>query len=142
MAYSNLTGEADQTYAEAANATEDATLKETAKFEEILAESFFEGLSWFNSTLAPVLDTHIRGASTVEIGVRKTRLNIRECEDLEKGLERVFGSGAKIVESKILKILNSKLRVSREIEPNFNFSDEVKKARKEYKSKRLVQNVH
>jgi hypothetical protein len=136
MVCSNLTSDLDQTYAKATDETKDATFRETDEFEEILAEAVYEGLSWVSSIVAPALETCVQGATTVEIGLRKTRLNTRDCDALEKGLERVFGFGAKVVESRILKVLHSKLGVSKEIEPRFKFSDEVKAARKLYKPKR------
>jgi hypothetical protein len=136
MGYSNLTSELNQTYAKTTNDTEDANIGEMDGFEEILAEAVYEGLAWVNSIVAPALDTCIQGATTVEIGLRKTRLNMRDCEALEKGLERVFGFGAKVIESRILKVLHSKLGLSKEIKSDFKFFDEVKKARELYKSKR------
>lgn len=136
-----MTSELDRPYAKATIETKDAALRETDDFGKILAEAVYEGLSWINSIVAPALDTCIQGATTVEIGLRKTRLNVRDCEALEKGLERVFGFGAKVVESKILKILHSKLGVNKDVELGFRFSNEVKTARNLYKSKRRVRSL-
>lgn len=137
-----MTSELDQTYAKATDKTGDADPAETGDFEEILAEAVYEGLSWVSGLLAPTLDAYIRGATTVEIGMRKTKLNVSDCETLEKGLQKVFGFGAKVVESRILKILNSKLGVSKKIDPSFRFSDEVKASKRLYKSKQSVRNTH
>lgn len=132
-----MTSELDQVCPKTTHETEDADLRETDKFEESLAEAVYEGLSWVNGIVAPVLDTCLRGATTEEVGLRKTRLNMRDCEILEESLERVFGFGAKVVETRILQVLHSKLGVSKEIEPSFKFSAEVRKARKLYRSKQV-----
>jgi len=107
----------------------------TEEFEETLAEAVYEGLSWVSNIVAPTLDLCIQGSTTVEIGLRRTRLNMDDCEYFEKGLEKVFGFGAKLIEHKILGILQSKLGVTREIEQSFKFSDEVKMTKKLYESK-------
>jgi hypothetical protein len=135
MVYPNLASESDQTYAKATHETEDVNLRETDDFEEILAEAVYEGLSLVSCLVAPALDTYIQGATTVEIGVRKNRLNTHDCEALQNGLDTVFGFGAKVVEYNILKILHSKLGVSKKIEQSFEFSNEVKSAKELYKSR-------
>ena len=136
-----MASELDQTYAKATREPNGETLKETEEFEETLAEAVYEGLSWVSNMVAPVLDICVQGATTVEIGLRKTRLSMDDCEEFEKGLERVFGFGAKIIECRILKTLHTKLGVNKEIEQSFKFSDEVKTARKLFKSKRCAGNA-
>ena len=92
----------------------------------------YEGLSWVSSVVASVIDMYIQTAShkmptqDVEIGLRKERLSIQDCENPEKGLEKAFGFGAKVVELRILKILHSKLGVNKKIEAGFIFRDEVR----------------
>lgn len=134
--HSELANELSQTCEKAIDEPKEATLGETDEFEEILAEAVYEGLSWVSSILAATLDAYIQGATTIEIGLRKARLNMRDCQNLEKNLERVLGFGAKVVEFRILQVLNTKLGVSDEITSGFKFSDEVEKARKLYISKR------
>lgn len=130
-----LANELGQTCEKVTDGTIDATLRETDEFEEILAEAVYEGLTWVSSILAAAFDEYIQGATAIEIGMRKARLNVRDCRNLEKSLERVLGFGAKVVEFKILQVLNTKLGVSEEITLDFKFSDEVDKARKLYGSK-------
>jgi len=130
-----LTSKSDHIYPELEPETEDTLTEETDRFEEFLAEAVYDCLSWVSSLLAPALDIYIQGATTVEIGSRKSRMNIRDCETFEKGLERVFGSGAKVIECKILKTLYSKLEINEQIELGFRFSDEVKTARRLYEIK-------
>jgi hypothetical protein len=141
MVYSKMASELDQGYAKATRELDDDSLKEVEEFEEALAEAVYDELSLISNIVASALDICIQKATSVEIGLRKTRLNVNECEDLEKGLEKVFGFGAKVIECRILKALNTKIGVSQEIKQNFKFSDEVKTARKLYKSKRCAGNI-
>lgn len=136
-----MTSELDRTYANVTQEPDDVTLKETEEFEKTLAEAVYEGLCWVSNTVAPVLDMCIQGATAVEIGLRKSRLNMDDCEEFEKGLEKVFGFGAKVIECRILEALHTKLRVSKEIKQGFKFSDEVRAARKLYKVKRCAGNL-
>lgn len=141
MVHQELEAELNETCAEPTAKTEDLSLRETEDFEENLAEAVYEGLSWVSNVVAPTLDMYLHDALTVETGLRKTRLSIEDCENLEKGLERTFGFGAKVVESKILKILHSKLGVSKAIDANFKFSDEVRTAKELHSSKLHAQNM-
>jgi hypothetical protein len=115
--------------------------KETEDFEENLAEAVYEGLSWVGGVVASTLDMYLQDASTPETGLRKTRFSIKDCENLEKSLEKTFGFGAKLVETKILKILHSKLGLTRTIETNFRFSEEVMAARELHSSKLRTKNI-
>lgn len=129
MVFQGLANELDETYEEPAPRTEGISLRQTEDFEENLAEAVYEGLSWVSSVVASILDMYVQDALTVETGLRKTKLSIQDCEYLEKGLEKAFGFGAKVVESKILKILHSKLGISKTIEADFKFTDELRMAR-------------
>jgi len=130
-----MTSQLNHAYTEPTQKAENLSLKETEDFEENLAEAVYEGLSWVGGVVASTLDMYLQDALTVETGLRKTRFNIKDCENLEKGLEKTFGFGAKLVETKILRILHSKLGVTRAIESNFKFSDEVRTARELHNSK-------
>jgi hypothetical protein len=141
MVHQELASELNETYAEPAPKTEGSSLREAEAFEENLAEAVYEGLSWVSSIVASTLDMYVQDALTVETGLRKAKLSIRDCENLEKGLEKAFGFGAKVVESKILKILHSKLGVSKAIEANFKFSNEVRIARELHSSRLHSQNI-
>ena len=132
-----MSSKLDEACAEATQA-----FKEIAEFEEILAEAVYEELSLISRMVAPAIDICVQKATNVEIGLRKTRLDINDCEELEKGLEKVFGFGGKVIECRILKSLNTKIGVSQEIKQNFKFSDEVKTARKLYISKRCARDIH
>ncbi len=136
-----MTNQLNHTYTEPTLDAKNLSLKETEDFEENLAEAVYEGLSWIGSVIASTLDMHLQDALTLETGLRKTRLSIKDCENLEKSLEKTFGFGAKLVENKILRILHSKLGVTRAIEANFKFSDEVRTARELHSSRLHAQNV-
>jgi hypothetical protein len=119
----------------------DPNLRETEYFEESLAEAVYDGLSWVSSVVASTLNMYVQGAQTVETGLRKGKLGVDDCESLEKGLEKAFGFGAKVVECKILRILHSKLEVSREITTDFKFAEEVRIARELYRTRPHAQNI-
>ena len=136
-----MTNQPNHTYTEPTLEAQNLSLKVTEDFEENLAEAVYEGLSWVGSVVASTLDMYLQDALTLETGLRKTRLSIKDCENLEKGLEKTFGFGAKLVESKILRILHSKLGVTRAIEANFKFSDEVRTARELHSSRLHAQNA-
>lgn len=131
----------NETCTEPTQKPENLSPRETQDFEENLAEAVYEGLTWVGGVVASTLDMYLQDALTVETGLRKTRLSIQDCENLEKGLEKTFGFGAKLVENKILRILHSKLGVSRAIEANFKFSDEVRTARELHNSRLHTQNM-
>jgi len=141
MVYSEMASELDQDYAKARQELNDESLEEVEEFEEALAEAVYDELSLISNMVASALNICIQKATSVEIGLRKTRLNMNDCEDLEKGFEKVFGFGAKVVECRILKALNAKLGVTNEIKQNFKFSEEVKAVRKLYKTKRCAGNL-
>jgi hypothetical protein len=136
-----MASQLNQTHTEPTPKAQNLNLRETEDFEENLAEAVYEGLSWVGSLVASTLDFYLKDALTLETGLRKTRLNIKDCENLEKGLEKTFGFGAKVVENKILKILHSKLGVTKAVEANFRFSDEVRTARELHSSKLHTQNI-
>lgn len=119
---------------EAAHEDVDAALKEKNEFDEVLAEAVYEGLSWISNLVAPALQAYLQDATTIEVGLRKPKLNTQDAKVLQKSLERIFGFGAKVIEYRILEILYAKLRMGKEIEQNFNFSSEVEKAKQLYKS--------
>ena len=140
-----MASQLDETYAE--SASRDQNLSPEEDFEKNLAEAVYEGLSWVSSVVASIIDMYIQTAShkaptePVEIGLRKEKLSINDCENLEKGLEKAFGFGAKVVEFKILKILHSKLGVNKKIDANFSFQDEVRMTMELHNSKLHTQDT-
>ena len=136
-----MANELDQTHAKATQELDVESIEETEEFEEVLAEAVYDELSLISSMVASALSICSQEATSVEVGLRKVRLNISDCEDLEKGLEKVFGFGAKVIECRILKALNAKIGVRQDIKQNFKFSDEVRAARKLYKTKRRARNL-
>jgi hypothetical protein len=141
MVHQKLASELNETCAEPAPKAEDLSLREAEDFEENLAEAVYEGLSWVSNVVASTLDMYLQDALTLETGLRKAKLNIQDCENLEKSLEKALGFGAKVVENKILKILHSKLGVDKAIEADFKFSDEVRMARDLHCSRLHAQNI-
>ena len=123
-------------------------MDEKNKFNEIFAEAVYEGLSVICNLISPVILMHLESSSlmksklcpledtmVLESGVLKSKLNIQDAIALEKGLDEIFGFGAKVFEKKILEILYVKTQLNKRIEQNFEFADEVKKASELYKSK-------
>jgi hypothetical protein len=107
----------------------------TKEFDEIFAEAVYETLSWTSCFVAPVLHVYLHDAVNWEFGARKSNVSIQDAKDLEKGLEKIFGFGAKIVEYRILGTLYAKLRLRETIEQNSKFSIEVERAKRLYESK-------
>ena len=141
MVYQELANEMREAYPEPTSTAKNLSLQKTEDFEENLAESVYEGLSWVSNVVASTMETYLQDAVTLDTGLRKPRLTIKDCENLEKGLEKAFGFGAKVVETRILKILHSKLGVTRAIDANFKFSDEVMAARELHSSRLRSQNT-
>ena len=117
---------------------QNSTFGTANEFDEVFATAVYETLSWTSSFVAPVLHIYLHDAMTFEFGQRKSRLGIQDAKNLEKGLEKIFGFGAKIVEYRILGTLYSRLGLKEEIEQGFKFSGEVEKARKLFESRPRV----
>lgn len=123
-------------------------MDERNKFDEIFAEAVYEGLSMMGNLIAPVVIMHLENSGLVksklsplqdtmvlESGLMKSKLSMQDVIALEKGLDKIFGFGAKVCEKKILEVLYTKIQLNKEIEQNFEFANEVKKAGELYKSK-------
>lgn len=123
-------------------------MNERDNFDEIFAEAVYEGLSVIGTLVAPVVLMYLENdgliksklnplqdAMVIERGLMKSKLSIQDAIALEKGLEKIFGFGAKVFEKKILDILYAKLQLTKEIEQSFEFANEVKEASELYKSK-------
>jgi hypothetical protein len=118
-------------------ATEPAylTLDHETDFGEALSQAINEGLACISSTVAPVLRAHLDDAVTWEIGFVKSRSTIKDIGILEKGLEKMFGFGAKVFEKKILDALYVKLSLDPTTRQNLSFLEAVKKAKEIFESK-------
>jgi len=123
-------------------------LDDRNKFDKIFAEAVYEGLSLIDRLVAPMVLLYLENSGLMkskldplqdamvhDSGLMKSKLNMQDAIALEKGLENIFGFGAKVFEKKILDILYAKLQLNKEIEQNFEFATEVKKASELYKSK-------
>lgn len=122
-------------------------MNERNKFDEVFAEAVYEGLSMMGSLIASVVLMHLENSGLVksklsmqdtmilESGLMKSKLSMQDAIALEKGLDKIFGFGAKVCEKKILEVLYTKIQLNKEIEQNFEFANEVKKAGELYKSK-------
>jgi hypothetical protein len=130
--------ELDQIFATvSAPADEGRTLRKD-EFDGIFAESVYEGLRWTSGLVANILRSFLQDAMTYETGWGKSKRSIKDAATLEKGLERIFGFGAKVFEKKILEILYEKLQLnehSQQLGHDFKFSKEVKRAKKLFNSK-------
>jgi len=108
---------------------------ETSEFERALAQAVCKGLEAISDTVAPVLRIYLDDAMAIEIGLIKSRISVKNAKLLERGLEKVFGFGARVFEKKILENLHANLALEIEIPPNFNFSKSVELAKELYESK-------
>ena len=112
-------------------------MNEETDFEGILSRAISEGLTCINTIVAPVLRAYLDDAVTTEIGRMKSRSTVKDAKALEKGLERIFGFGAKVFEKKILEALFEKLSIDLQAGENKSFSEAVKEAKRIYESRML-----
>jgi hypothetical protein len=112
------------------------TLTDETDFEKALSEAIGEGLACISNIVAPVLRAYLDDAVTCEIGRMKSRSTIKDVETLEKGLERMFGFGAKVFENKILEALHTKLSLNMETQQDVSFLEAVKEAKSAFDSRK------
>ena len=127
----NKRSKSDETFAEQVY----VPLNDEMDFEEILSQAINEGLTCISTIVAPVLRAYLDDAVAIEIGRMKSGSSDKDVKTLEKGLEKLFGFGAKVFEKKILEALYAKLSLDLETEHGISLSEGVKKARKIYESK-------
>lgn len=87
----NKESQLSEIFTEAKNEGEDVALIEEDKFDEVFAQSVYEGLSWISNLVAPVLHMYLHDAMNPDIGFGKKKLDVRFAEILEKSLERMLG---------------------------------------------------
>ena len=124
---------------ETENAPASITIGKDEEFEEALAEAVGEGLEYISEAVAPILRIYLSDAMSIDVTVLKSRLNDNDAKALQQGLEKMLGFGARIFEKKMLVNLQSKLGLRYQVERNFVFSEEVKKARRLFENSRSVQ---
>ena len=112
-------------------------MNEETDFEGILSQAISEGLTCINTIVAPVLRAYLDDAVTTEIGHMKSKSTVKDVKSLEKGLERIFGFGAKVFEKKILEALYENLSIDSQAGENKSFSEAVKEAKRIYESQIL-----
>jgi hypothetical protein len=110
-------------------------LNDEIDFENALSQAINEGLASISTIVAPVLRAYLDDAVTYEIGRMKSKSTIKDVRTLQKGLEKMFGFGAKVFEKKILEALYTKLSLSLETRQNLSFLEAVKKAKQAFDSK-------
>jgi len=124
---------------ETENAPASITIGKDEEFEEALAEAVGEGLEYISEAVAPILRIYLSDAMSIDVSMLKSRLNDNDAKALQQGLEKMLGFGARIFEKKMLVNLQSKLGLRYQVERNFVFSEEVKKARRLFENSRSVQ---
>lgn len=111
-------------------------LESEMDFEKALSQAINEGLGSISTIVAPVLRSYLDNAVIYEIGRMKRRSTIKDVRNLERGLEKMFGFGAKVFEKKILESLYIRLSLRLETPQNLTFSQAVKKAKEAFDSKK------
>jgi len=111
-------------------------LDDEADFENALSQAINEGLSSISTIVAPVLRAYLDDALFYEIGRMKTRSTIKDARKLERGLEKMFGFGAKVFEKRILESLYTRLSLRLETGQNLSFLQAVEKAKEAFDSKK------
>jgi len=104
-------------------------------FEKALSQAINEGLASISTIVAPVLRAYLDDAVVCEIGLMRKRSTIKDVRALEKGLEKMFGFGAKVFEKKILEYLYERLSLNLEPKMNIPFSQAVEKAKEVFDSR-------
>ncbi|UCE96184.1 MAG: hypothetical protein JSV51_00820 [Candidatus Bathyarchaeota archaeon] len=105
------------------------------EFDSIFAEAVSEGMYWLSNIIAQVLGIFLKDATTPQDGWMKSKMSVKDAVALEKGLEKIFGFGAKPFEKRILDLLYAKLHLKEQTPQDFQFSAEVKRARELYISR-------
>jgi len=105
-------------------------------FEKALSQAINEGLGSISTIVAPVLRSYLDNAVIYEIGRMKKRSTIKDVRNLEKGLEKMFGFGAKVFEKKILESLYVRLSLKLVTPQDLTFSQAVKKAKEAFDLKK------
>ncbi len=108
------------------------TLTERKDFDTELSYAISEGLETISAVVAPVLRAYLDDAVKCEIGRMKAKSTLKDVKALEKGLQRMFGFGAKVFEKKILEILYARLSIDFEPKRSCSFSDAVRKAKRKF----------
>ena len=105
-------------------------------FERALSQAINEGLASISTIVAPVLRAYLDDAVVYEIGRMRSRSTPKDVKDLERGMEKVFGFGAKVFERKILESLYARLSLTPKTRQNLSFSQAVREAKKAFDSKK------
>lgn len=108
------------------------SLNSQMNFEEALSQAINEGLASISTVVAPVLRAYLDDAVFSEIGRMKAKASIKDARNLEVGLQRMFGLGARVFEKKILESLYARLSLKSDKEQNLPFSQAVKKAKQAF----------
>jgi hypothetical protein len=112
------------------------TLNGEIDFERALSQAINEGLASISTIVAPVLRAYLNDAVVYEIGRMKSRSSLKDVKNLERGLEKMFGFGARVFEKKILESLYTRLSLTVETRKTLSFSQAVKKAKEAFDSRK------
>lgn len=110
----------------------ETALREKGRINEILVEAVNEGLSSICSSAAPSVLFFLEKNGSI-----KSTSNIGDLKTFAKGLERIFGFGATVIEKKILEVLCMRLQLPdpKETKKNFEFAKEIGKIIELYEAK-------
>jgi hypothetical protein len=98
------------------------------KFNELFMVAVNEGLrSLAGEAIAKTIRYHLERVLEAEMEEL-----IRKPERLAEGLEKIFGYGAKILETMILEKLYEKLNLNFKEKENYTFTDYIEEAKKHY----------
>ena len=96
-------------------------------FNMMLFHALYKGLNSIGTSIPPAILSYLKKEGSV--GSDQT---VHDPKALDRDLQKIFGFGAKVIEKKILEVLNAELRISTGIEDNFNFAEKVLKIQKKY----------
>jgi len=95
-----------------------------SKFNAILFQAVYEGLKSIGASVPYAILPYLEKNGSVGPGGV-----INDPKAFDKGLKKIFGFGAEVIEKKILEILYVKFQIPEEVEDNFDFLEKIQNVR-------------
>jgi len=103
------------------------------KFNAFLVAAIQEGLNSIGPSISDIVLFHLQRHNAIRFDQSSI-----DPEAFDDGLKRIFGFGAKVIERRILEVLYMKLDATIQLNEDFEFTEEVKKAHKLLSASDLV----
>ena len=103
-----------------------------SKFDAILFQAVYEGLNSIGTSIPSAILPYLEKDGSIGPGRA-----INDPKAFDKGLKKIFGCGAKVIEKKILEILYARLQIQKEVEDNFSFPEKIQSMQKMLRSTKM-----